>query len=268
MKKIFRWFFLLLFLSTLTGCFTWMRVYQVYLQLDDFEENFSISSNDEFSLNFKDPILYSDDFVSLSKLQPSEIEKYDTGKRWRYWFKKVDENNNIIQPEIKFYFDLEFDLENKLSQWTFSSLFLQIAPPEFLEVSLRSIGGAEINASDRKIKIDADNELIKNISRELPKKSKIISYLKQPLSVLDEVHQEIYHYHFLLDTPSVEEGYEERVLSVIKLSFDKQSEELTRMTGRFAGLKISVNYKKYLDQIKRSKMVSRNQHNLAHFDTN
>jgi hypothetical protein len=34
---------------------------------------------------------------------------------------------------------------------------------------------------------------------------------------------------------------------VVKLTFDKSSEELIRMAGRFAGLKISINYRKFLE---------------------
>ena len=59
-----------------------------------------------------------------------------------------------------------------------------------------------------------------------------------------------YYYHFLLDTPKIEKGYEERALSVVKLTFDKKTQELTRMAGRFAGLKISIKYRRYLSDDK------------------
>ena len=104
--------------------------------MNDFDQNFAIVATDEFSLYFKDPILYSDDFISLSKLQPSVSSALQSGVRWRYLFRKVDEQDVVIKPEIKFYFDLNFNQEDRLNQVSFSALFLQMAPAEFLEVSL------------------------------------------------------------------------------------------------------------------------------------
>lgn len=245
MVKFFRWLSLVVMISALTGCFYWVRAYQTYRQMDEFDQHFAITSADEFSVHFKDPILYSDDFVSLAKLQPTTIIGLGHGKKWRYLFHKVDEQGVIIQPEISFYFDLDFNAEDRLITWSFSSLFLQIAPAEFIEVSFRSLGSAEINKEKRQIKANPD--LIKKISADLPKKINVLSQLGQPLSIEDKQKQDVLRYHFLLQTRSIEEGYEDRALSVLKLSFDKGTDELIKMKGRFAGLKISIDYRKYLD---------------------
>lgn len=243
MIKFFRWVCLLLLITTLTGCFTWIRAYRTYLQMDKFDQNFSITSDDEFNLHFKSPILYSDDFTSLSKIYPSESFTLTPGKTWRYWFRKVDEEDLIIQPKIEFYFDLDFNSDSRLTQWTFSSLFLQIAPAELLEVSLRSIGGAKINKDKRQLKADTDS--IEKISVDLPLKGHIVSKMGEPLAIeKNEQDNDVYRYHFLLETDNVKEGYEDRTLSVLNLTFEKETEELIRMSGRFAGLKISINYKK------------------------
>ncbi|MCK5188890.1 MAG: hypothetical protein KAR12_02415, partial [Methylococcales bacterium] len=139
MIRLFRWFLLLCLISTLTGCFYWIRAYQTYLQMEEFDQNFAITVEDEFSVLFKDPILYNDDFISLSKLQPSDrFTREAGGTSWRYRFRKVDGQGTVIHPEVKFYFDLDFNKEKRLTRWTFSSLFLQIAPAELLELSFRS----------------------------------------------------------------------------------------------------------------------------------
>jgi len=248
MPKYFRWFFLLLLINMLTGCFYWIRAYQTYLQMDEFDQNFSITVTDEFSVDFKDPILYSDDFISLAKLQSSATMPLISGKKWRYLFRKVDQKGRVIEPEIKFYFDLSFNSENRLFRWSFSSLFLQIAPADFLEASFRSLGGAEINKGKRQLK--ANPEAINKINSDLPKKTQVISQLGVPLKVdeSNEKKQEIFHYHFLLEAHDIEEGYEDRRLSVVKLYFDKTTQELIKMSGRFAGLKISIDYRKFLDR--------------------
>lgn len=232
-------------LSLQTGCMYWLRAYQTYLQMDEFDKYFSVTAKDDFTVNFKSPILLSEDFVSLAKLHPSSTSTTDFGKIWKYWFRKIDKTGNITQPETKFFFDLSFNKQDKLIAWTFSPLFLQIAPPDFLEVSFRSLGGAEINEEKHQLKANAAS--LKKISADLPKKAAVVQQLGDPLEITSEKDQEIYLYHFRLDAHDIEEGYEDRALSEVKLTFDKQTSELIKMSGRFAGLKISINYRNFIE---------------------
>ena len=245
-KRFFRVFCLLVLAGSLSGCIYWIRAYQTYLQMSEFDRYFKTVSTDEFTLLFKEPILFSKDFVSLSRLHPSEDDPTLEGRRWRYWFRKVDANNKLIVPEIKFYSDLNFNKEGKIIAWSFSSLFLQIAPPKFLEVSLRSLGGAEIDTEKKQLR--ANGKFIDKIAEDLPKKPAVLAQLGKPLEVKDEGEIEVYTYHFLLETPHIEKGYEDRALSEVKISFDKKTQELIRMSGRFAGLKVSINYRKFLNE--------------------
>ena len=245
-KRFFRVLCLLALAGSLSGCIYWIRAYQTYLQMSEFDRYFNTVTTDEFTLQFKEPILFSKDFVSLSKLHASEDDLTLEGRRWRYWFRKVDANNKLIVPEIKFYSDLNFNKEGKIIAWSFSSLFLQIAPPKFLEVSLRSLGGAEIDTEKKQLR--ANNKLIDKIAEDLPKKPAVLAQLGKPLEIKDEGEIEVYMYHFLLETHHIEKGYEDRALSEVKISFDKKTQELIRMSGRFAGLKVSINYRKFLNE--------------------
>jgi hypothetical protein len=222
----------------------WIRAYQTYLQLNEFDQHFVIEDEKIFAVHFKDPILYSDDFVSLSKLQPSSSSIINNGKRWRYLFHKVDSQQKLSKPDLTFFFDLDFNQENRILQWIFSPLFLQLAPPKFLEVSLRSLAGGDLNKEKRQLRANAD--AITKISAKLPQKEIVVAQLGEPVEIKDESEQEIYVYHFLLDTDDIESGYEDRALSVVNLTFDKTTHELVRMGGRFAGLKVSINYRKFL----------------------
>ena len=244
MRK-FRLIGLLIVALSLSGCMYWVRAYQTYLQMDDFDKHFSFSVNKEgdFTLHFKEPILFSEDFVSLSRLYASEDTLLkDGGRRWRYWFRKLDAKGQIIKPEIKFYSDLYFNQEKKITSWSFSKLFLQIAPQKFLEASLRAIGGGKIDKEKRQLR--ANYEGLDKVSDQLPKKAAVIAQLGEPLKIVDEVTREIYEYRFLLETHGVEKGYEDRVFNEVHITFDKKTQELIRMKGRFAGLKASINYRK------------------------
>lgn len=237
---------LLAVVCSLSACVYWMRAYQVYLQMSEFDRYFDVAVSDEFSLNFKEPIMLSEDFVALSKLRASEETVIADGKKWRYWFRKVNGYRKVITPEVKFYSELGFNKENKLTRWAFSSLFLQIAPPKFLEASLRSLGGADINKAE--MQLQGNTAAVEKIAADLPKRDAVVAQLGKPFQVIPDKGQEIYVYLFLLDSPHIEKGYEERALSEVKLSFDKKTQELVRMAGRFAGLKISINYRKFLDE--------------------
>jgi len=246
-KRFTRIISLVLLAGSLTGCMYWVRAYQTYLQMAKFDQYFSVVSADDFTLQFKKPILYSKDFVSLSRLYASEDMVTQEGRRWRYWFRKIDVNNNLIAPEISFYSDLNFNKEGLLTAWSFSSLFLKIAPAKFLEVSLRSIGGAEIDKENQQLR--ANSDLLIKISDQLPKKVSVITQLGEPLEIIDEGDREVYIYHFLLDTHHIEKGYEDRALNEIKIRFDKKNDELIGMSGRFAGLKVSIDYRNFLNVV-------------------
>lgn len=235
----------LLLTVCLTGCLEWVRAYRTYLQLDEFDRHFEIKSGNDFSLLFKHPILMNKDFVNLSKLQPSEMIPLEVGSRWRYLFKKINDKGDLIQPEINFFFDLKFNRFQRLTQWTFSSLFLEIAPPEFIEASLRSIAGAEINEEKKQLR--ANTAFIEKIAAKLPLKAAVVAKLGQPLEITKEEGFEVYRYHFMLQTHDIVKGYEDRALNAVKLTFDLKTQELVKMAGRFAGLKISVNYRNYQD---------------------
>lgn len=236
---------IVLFSILLTGCLAWFRAYQTYLQLNEFDKNFAIKVKEDFTLEFKNPILFSEDFVTMSKLRASESWPLEHGRVWRYLFKKVDEQGNILQPEISFFFDLQFNKHphQQLVAWTFSPLFLQIAPANFLEASLRSIAGADINEGAKQLRTNPES--IKKIVGQLPLKDHVVAKLGAPLEIITETETEVYRYHFMLQTTVIEKGYEDRALNAVRLTFDLKTHELVKMSGRFAGLKVSINYRNY-----------------------
>ncbi len=239
MANIHRLIIIIFLASFLSACFYWIRAYQTYLQIKEFDENFTVDSDETFRINFLQPRLYDEDFIALAKLHPSEGNT--TTPNWFYRFKQIDENHLAVEPETSFFFQLKFNKNRQLKQWIFSPLFLQIAPAEFLEVSFRSLGNGQINQQKRQLK--ANLAEIEKIDSALPKKQAIISQLGPAIEIKEKDNLEIYSYWFKLQSPKVEAGYEERLLSKIELSFDLETEELVKMSGRFVGVKISIRYK-------------------------
>ncbi len=242
-QRLLRSILLLILMASLTGCFYWWRTYQTYRQLSYFDENFSITNTDSFALNFKKPRLYSEDFVSLAKLRPTSEEKIEQGLLWQYDFNKVDAKGVLVSPEISFFVNLAFNQDDHIVSCTFSPLFLQIIPAEFLEISIRSVAKGEINKQSRQLKVDTAK--VDKISSALPLKQAIVAKLGEPAEVTETKLEHIYIYHFLLNAHDIEDGYEDRALNVIKLYFNKASDEMVKMSGSFAGLKISIDYRNY-----------------------
>lgn len=243
--RFYRILALLLTAALLTGCVYW-RLYRVKLQLGEFDRYFSVQATDQFTVNFKEPVMFREDFDDLSRLLPTSCRVLQAERFCVYRFHKIDENQKRVMPEVEFYFKLNYNVEDRLTAWTYSPIFLKIAPPEFLEVSLRSLGGGEINRDKNQLKADFNS--VEKIAAELPVKSETLVYLGSPLNVETRPGEEIFIFHFLLDTPSIETGYEDRALSVIKLTFDQSTGKMVKMAGSFAGLKVSIDYRKYMKQ--------------------
>jgi hypothetical protein len=78
----------------------------------------------------------------------------------------------------------------------------------------------------------------------------VLAVLGEPISIKDEPELDVYMYNFKLDTPRIEEGYEKNALNEVKLSFDKKNQDLVIMAGNFAGLKIAIDYRKFMQAAK------------------
>ncbi|MEN8261332.1 MAG: hypothetical protein ABFS02_12250 [Pseudomonadota bacterium] len=228
---------------SLTGC-VWSRLYETKTQLAHFDDHFRVEVQDRFILSFKDPVLYSSDFAYLTKLKASRIQRAQNGKTWYYDFFKIDDDGRGIDPAISFAFELKFNAEDRLSVWAFSPVFLAMMPPEFLEISLRSLGTAEIVKSKKQLR--ADPNAILKADAIPPTREKIERRFGLPLKIRKKPNALLYIYHFRLITSEIEEGYEDRALTKLKLYFNPESDHLVRMSGRFAGLKLSIDYRKLL----------------------
>jgi len=212
--------------------------------MEEFDRYFHIETDaGNFIWRFKDPLLYSDDFTTLARLEPSVSRPLPTGKLNVYRFRKVDGLGQLIKPPVEFSFELSFNHENRLTSWLFSPIFMQIAPPEFLEASIRSLAGAKINEAAHQLKATISEQ--DKIDADFPKKAAVLKRMGEPLGIDDEGDLEIYSYHFMLETPKIDKGYESRALTVVKLTFNKSTQELVKMAGRFAGLKLSIDYRKF-----------------------
>jgi hypothetical protein len=225
---------------TLSGC-VWLRLLETKNQLADFDENFRVQVTDNhFLLNFLEPVMLSEDFVELTKLNPSRVEPLPKGYRWFVEFRS--EPVSPRQPVRSIVFALTFTDEHRLVAWDFSPLFLEIAPPAFLEASLRSLGKGQVDQGKRQLKVESED--LPKVAAHLPSREKILEILGPPSNRFTKNGLPVYQYRFKAETQAVKPDYEDRRLAEAKLYFDPATDRLARMSGRFAGLKLAIDYRK------------------------
>ena len=105
------------------------------------------------------------------------------------------------------------------------------------------MGNATIFKLSRQLKADVTQ--IKTQEKP-PTQATVKQVLGQPYQITDKDKLQRYLYRFRLITDWVEDGYEERRISLVKLDFVPKNQLLIRASPRFAGLKISINYSKLL----------------------
>ena len=244
--RVFSTSLLLLCLVSLTGC-VYLRLLAIKNQLAKFDKFFQVEIADSFTLHFLEPKLYGEDIVFLTELQPSGKEAFGGGEDWTFRFKKmISETELDTDSNVDIAFIFRMNEDDKLVSLSFSPILLRMAPPEFLEQSIRSLGGAKIDKKNRRIQGDADS--VAKLKRELPRREDVLQHLGKPFSeeTVDDLQKITYRYR--LETVGTPPDKEKRRISNAQLYFDPDTGELLRFYGRFAGLKISINYRKLVEE--------------------
>lgn len=238
--KRFRVLIIFLLVFSLVGC-VWLRLLSLKYQLEKFDENFTTEVSDHFTLVFKNPVLLSGDFVELAHLQPTSREQTAEGSRWIQAFHKID-GQGKLQPGVDFYFTLDFDQEDYLTRWDFSKIFMTMVPAQFFEDSIRSLAKGKVDEASHKFRVDPKDRA--KITVKPPTLREITAVLGEPLEKSVEEGKNVYLYRFQVDTPRIDKEYEDRRHTDVRLYFDPKTDELTKMGGRFIGLKIAINLTK------------------------
>lgn len=241
--ELMRFSLVLVFTLLVAGC-VWFRLLEIKNQFSDFDENVVIEVKDQhFILNFKNPVLLSDDFVYLSKLRPSRVETVGQGGyRWYLDF-HIDPIKDPEQKTKLVTFVMTYNAKDRLASFDFSPLFVQMAPIAFLEASIRSLGFGKIDQDKRQLKVDPE-DLPKIVSAP-PKAMDIIRVMGPPQAEEQESGVRVLVYQFKAESLPIDSAYEERRMAEARLYFDAKKDEMLGIKGRFAGLKLSIDYRRF-----------------------
>lgn len=233
---------LLAMMLMLSGC-VWFRLLEIKNQLADFDENVRTEVADRhFIVHLLKPVLFSDDFVYLSKLRPSRIEKRPQGSyRWYLDF-HMDPAKTTAQKTKMVSFIMTYNAEHRLAAFDFSPLFVEMAPPQFLEASIRSLGVGKVDQGKKQLKVDPED--LPRLTAKLPKMADITNVMGPAYQEGSDDGMKVLLYRFKADSQPVDKEYEERRIAEAYLYFDPAKDELVRLKGKFAGLKLSIDYRK------------------------
>lgn len=238
-------FVLVVTLVTLAGC-VWSRLYDTKQQLADFDNHFKVKVTDHFVLQFQHPLLRSEDLIYLSELKPGKETVLPWGgKRWSHRFRKLTNAGQVARPPADIVFEMQFDSTDRLMAWDFSPTFLAMAPPDFLELSFRSLGQARIFESSRQLKADVSK--LPKSKAPLPSRADVLKVLGSPTAREDGPDASTDIYRFKVDSLPVHPDatdVDKRLIATAKLRFDPKTERLTKLSSDFVGLKFSINYLK------------------------
>ena len=229
----------------LAGC-VWLRLLETKGQLEEFDHHFRVEVTDSFTLHFLHPVLFDEDLTELAEVAPTQLETLPSGEtRWTEVFHKTDVLGKREAPERTIWFQQRFNAEHKMIAWTFSPLFMDVAPPRFLEASLRSLGKGTIFQSRHQLTVNPED--IPKFSAALPDLKAIRGLLGTPIEERKDGDAWMLVYRFDLDTPTpATPANEKRRIALVKLYFDEATGALNRFSGRFIGLRLSINYRNFI----------------------
>lgn len=239
----FRPLAIVLILLCLSGC-VWLRMLQVKNQLARFDDFFLVDVDEGFHLHFQQPVLFGKDLIYLAKMEPSRETALADGAHWSFIFIKEPVEGYDAPIARDFTFDVYINDEDRLQTFSFAPEFLEITPADFLENSIRALATANINRRLRHL--HADTESLAQVKLTPPTREHILHILGTPHEAdeEDETWQLTYLYKLLPSSGDLEQS---EAKATMEMTFDKTNDRLTRLRGRFAGLRVSVNYKKIVE---------------------
>ena len=230
----------------LTGC-VYLRLLEVKNQLKEFDKNFRVEVAGGFVLHFLDPVLYDKDLLYLSEVEPTRREESENRSVWTYTFVKDATPEEKAETENEIVITMGFNSRKKLTDVTLCEHVLKIVPADFLELTLRALGSAEVDKKNRRVR--AESSETRRFAFHPPSRQAIVNGFGQPWKEETLPDSRVLTYHYRLVSRYKDEKEKKRGLAEMILYFDPQADTLARMSFRYGNMKISINYMKYKKQL-------------------
>lgn len=206
----------------LSGC-VYLRLLELKRQFADFDRHFAVQSDRGLRLECLHPVLRADDIRFLG-LHPANIRKLGAAEQWRIRWVKQPAPNVREKGSYEIAFELFFTQE-KLTAFQISENYFAFIPKPVAIAGLKSLGGAKVDKSSRRIESDVLAQLKE---KAIPPSAKgIVDLLGAPTERTLEGDREVLRYHFVSDDPGAKgKDFD------LRMSFDQTTGDLRETTGR------------------------------------
>ncbi len=209
-------------LALLLGGCVYLRLLQLKWQLDKFDQNFAVSTNDGLSIVFHHPVMRTAD-VRWFGAKPERIDPLDRGEHWH--LRLVKELPAGVTEPVKYDILLELSFaEDRLTRVSVPEAYFTAVPKTFVLGIIRSLGHSQIDQRQKKIEatVGADET-----AATRPRLSSIDRLLGIPSEVRIEGTQTVRRYRFVPATKEPEPGAYD-----LTLTFDSATGDLRRWHSR------------------------------------
>lgn len=205
----------------LSGC-VYLRLLELKRQFAQFDRHFALHTHDGLRIVAQHPVLLADD-VRWIGLRPETIKKLGQAEQWHVrWVKQLPPG---VIDKATFYLALDLTFAGgKLTGMAIPESYFALLPKEFVVGMLRSLGGARVDKSARKVEAAVGAETVRIGRPNLPTVDKILGV---PTEERDEGRHTIQRYRYIPATTERGGGIFEMILR-----YDTKSGELLHWQGR------------------------------------
>jgi hypothetical protein len=221
----------LIVLLSASGC-VFLRLLELKHQLADFDENFSVDTEDGITVRFLNPVILERDMWLLG-LPPSVKDVYPTHTTWIHIFEKQYASGH--REDINFDLSVSSRFEHsKLTEFGISESYFVFIPKEAVLLTIRSLGKVDIDVGSRKASLEVtDDDSIEDFAA--PNRQNIVNTLGIPFVQSEGSETHSLEYRYMLLPPSTKANPEnppkDQPVYRLRFFFD-QKDEISMITGR------------------------------------
>ena len=220
---------------SLSGC-VYLRLNTVRKQLENFDQFVSVGGEPDLALNFKHPVLWSEDMVFLFKQPPTEQREAGSVMTCLWVLEKEPGPTAKDAPAIRFTFTTVFT-SNKLSQLVIPREVLRVVPREAVVGMFKAMGHAQVNPGHHR----AETEFATGTAAAdqfVCTRQDVTRLLGTPQKTESDGPATTWHYRFVLRPPP---GHPASGMSVLaRFVFRNSDDRLTSAEVQFSGHQVNV----------------------------
>ncbi len=179
MKKIIS---VMLLIVSLQGCY-YTRLLEVKKQMKDFERYFHISNENNFTMEFKKPILLEKDIVKILNSAPYHLEEINDKNNYHYILIKDISTKKVIDHDYDIPICFKFE-NGKLKKYISDKKFPKVFSKLFLNDVFKGVGHAKLDKKRFLLLVDLKKNMKSSKRYKMPTVKNFLEFLGEPSEIV------------------------------------------------------------------------------------